>query len=411
MSTDPAATSMSNMKLSMLIGTMMQRSKSFTDIHIESDRAVMLRTSANDWMQALDAGQPIIVSHESILAFISGIYTGTEAARPPQGATLPWEREFLEKGSLTPAHIILSPTPDGNVKRHRVRCSIQRQSMGEGIGLVIRALHSVPPSLEALGLPYQVQRMVQVPSGLIVVTGPTGSGKSTSIAGMIESINRSKANNILTIEDPIEFEFVRDKSMINQRELLVDVPSFEQGIKDALRFVPDVIMVGEMRDAATMRAVLRAAESGHLVLTTMHAPTTVSALRKMLAYLNSPVDAHALAGCLIGIVAQGLVQTVAGRQDSNKLANVLAYEVLNCKDPLVSGAITSSGNDFSQVEDRLRTGKLEGSIHMMQSLRSLVSRGAVEPAKAAMLAVNMEDRAEFLRMGMDKVADPKKPAA
>lgn len=390
-------------KLSVLIGILMQWSKSFTDIHIESNSAIMLRTSAGDWIQALDSSdQPIVVSHQSILAFVNSIYTGHEEVRSHQSAAPAWEKQFYEVGSLHPAYVILSRLPDGGTKKHRVRCTIQRQNMGDSIGLVVRALHDVPASFESLGLPFQVGRMLTSTSGLIVITGPTGSGKSTTLAAMLESINRTRSNNILTIEDPIEFEFKRNRSLINQRELYVDVPSFEMGVRDALRFVPDVIMVGETRDDKTMRAVLRAAESGHLVLTSMHAPTAVAAARKMLAYLNSAADAQALAGCLVGIVAQGLVQTVAGKSDPNKLANCLAYEVLNCKDAFVQQTIMSAARgsgDLSKIDEKLRTDSIENSVPMIKSLRNMVKSGLVEAAKAASVAVDVEDRAEFLRMG------------
>lgn len=226
--------------------------------------------------------ESIAVSHQKILAFVSGIFTGKEEVRPPQAAPWPWETEFREAGSLHPATVLYTMGDDGTPSTYRVRCTIQRQSMGESIGLVIRALHGVPESIMSLGLPLQVNRMISTSTnGLIVVTGPTGSGKSTSMAAMIEEINSSRSNNILTIEDPIEFEFERKRSIINQRELYVDaMPSFESGVRDALRFVPDVIMVGEIRDEQTMRAVLRAAESGHLVLTSMHAPTAVATSSK-----------------------------------------------------------------------------------------------------------------------------------
>lgn len=415
MHADSQPNSLSHLKLSMLIGILMQRSKSFTDIHFESDNAVMLRTSAGDWMQALDSNsRPIIVSHQSILAFISAIYTGREEARPPQSAPAAWEEQFQKVGSLHPAYVIMAPLPDGKVKKHRVRCTIQRQNMGDSIGLVIRALHGVPPSFDVLGLPYHVGSMLASTSGLIVITGPTGSGKSTTLAAMLESINRSRANNILTIEDPIEFEFKRDRSIINQRELYVDVPSFEMGVRDALRFVPDVIMVGETRDAQTMRAGLRAAESGHLVLTSMHAPTAVAAIRKILAYLDSPADSQALAGCLVGIVAQGLVQTIAGKTDPSKLANCLAYEVLNCKDAIVQQAIMASARgagDLNKIEEKLRADGIDNSIPMIKSLRNMVKSGLVEPAKAASVAASIEDRAEFLRMGSPGGAGATKSAA
>lgn len=384
--------------LSYIVGKLLASRNLFTDIHIESGNPIMLRRSAGDWSCARGAdGSEIKPTHESILAFVSGIFTGNEEVRPAQSSELPWEIELKRHGSLHPASIIWAGTETGDPMPYRIRCTIQRQGMGESIGLVIRALHEVPTSIDKLGLPLQVSRMVaNSTQGLIVVTGPTGSGKSTTLAAMIEEINRSRRNNILTIEDPIEFEFERDKSIINQREVHVDVPSFERGVADALRFVPDVIMVGETRDAQTMRTVLRAAESGHLVLTSMHAGSAVGAIRKMLAYLGeNPADVQTLGGCLVGIVAQALVRS----NDADR-SNALAYEVLNCRDNAVQQSIRANQPQeaLGSLEEKLRSKKIEGSTVFVDSLRNLVKAGKIDARRAAMAAPNSEDKAEFLRM-------------
>ncbi len=387
-----------DLPLSSIVGMMLAGRNQFTDIHIESGAKIMLRRSAGDWAVARGAdGAELKASHEAILAFVNGLYTGKEELRSAQSNELPWETELKRQGSLHPASIIWVGTETGDPMPYRVRCTIQRQNMGESIGLVIRALHEVPTSIDKLGLPLQVSRMVaNSTQGLIVVTGPTGSGKSTTLAAMIEEVNRSRRNNILTIEDPIEFEFERDKSIINQREVHVDVPSFERGVRDALRFVPDVIMVGETRDADTMRAVLRAAESVHLVLTSMHAGSSVGAIRKMLAYLSdNQADIQALSGCLVGVVAQALV-----RSSTAEKSNVLAYEVLNCRDNAVQQAVRSAQPQeaLSAVEEKLRTKKIEGSTLFVDSLRNLVKAGKIDARRAAMATPNNEDKAEFLRM-------------
>ncbi len=383
--------------LSYVVGKLLVGRNQFTDIHIESGSPIMLRRSAGDWCAARTAdGVEIKVGHAAVLAFVNGIFTGKEELRPDQAAELPWEVELKRQGSLHPASILWAESESGDPMPYRVRCTIQRQSMGASIGLVIRALHEVPGSIDKLGLPLQVSRMVaNNTQGLIVVTGPTGSGKSTTLAAMIEEINKSRADNILTIEDPIEFEFDRKRSIINQREVHVDVPSFERGVRDALRFVPDVLMVGETRDADTMRAVLRAAESGHLVLTTMHAGSSVSAIRKMLAYLNgNPADVQALSGCLVGVIAQALV-----RSSDTEKSNVLAYEMLNCRDSAVQQAVRSTHPQeaLATVDEKLRLRKIDGSTALVDSLRTLVKAGKIDPRRAAMVAPDDEEKAEFLR--------------
>ena len=277
--------------------------------------------------------------------------------------------------------------------------------MGEAIGLVLRPLRSIPKDLQTLGLPIQSSTMLKsATSGLIVVTGPTGSGKSTTLAAMVNEINVTKRANILTIEDPVEFVHERVKSIINQRELGIDVASYEAGVKDALRFVPDVILLGEIRDAATMQAALRAAESGHLVLTTTHAPNTTSAIRKMFSYLdNGQADTQALAASLVGVIAQALVRDI-----SSPGKNHLAYETLNCRDPGVSDVLTASAADSTgqkmiQLETKIRTGQIESAaVPMIHSLRDLVKRGLVERRVAAAVVAHADDKSELLKMTVDQ---------
>lgn len=388
--------------LSAVIGRLLGSKVAFTDLHIESGQPISIRRSAGNWETACSSDRrPIIASHEKILAFINAIYTQEETVRSPQGKPASWERELEMSGSLHPAGVLFG---DGDI-RHRVRCTIQRQSMGEALGLVIRSIREVPESISSLGLPIQLSRMIRDTShGLIVVTGPTGSGKSTSIAAMLQEINKERHSNILTIEDPIEFEFERVKSIFNQRELHVDVPTFERGVRDALRFVPDIIMVGETRDSETMRAVLRAAESGHLVLTTMHAPTTAAAIRKMLSYLdNNAADIQSLSGCLVGIVAQALIRPVERHRP-----NALAYELLNCQDSAVQSALASgrAQDEIKNVENKLRQRQLDGSLPLIESLRNLVKNSHITAKMAAAAAQLPEDKTELLRMGQGDNARP-----
>ena len=372
----------------------------FTDIHVESGMPIMLRCAAGDWMAAMDAnGETIMATHSDIVVFLNGLYNGTHTERPPQSPLTSWEKEFKERGSLHPATTLSRVLGDGTVSSVRVRCTVQKQSMGDAIGLVMRPLKEVPKSVQSLGLPLQLSRMLQdANSGLLVMTGPTGSGKSTTLAAMVNELNETRSANILTIEDPVEFVHDRKKSIINQREVSTDVVNFEAGVRDALRFVPDVILIGEIRDSATMRAALRAGESGHLVLTSMHAPTTVSALRKMFSYLaDSQAESQALAGCLVGIVAHALI-----RGKDNTQGNHLAYELLNAREPAVMAAIASGASDvtggtvLAQLEEKVRLGE-SGAMPMMRSVRDLVSKGLVDSRRAAAALVNSNEKAEMLR--------------
>ncbi|MGE3342288.1 MAG: type IV pilus twitching motility protein PilT [Vicinamibacterales bacterium] len=367
----------------------------FTDIHFESDRPVMMRRAQREWVPVLDGDEPVEVSHHDILEFVHASLEDGAPLPSPQSAKPGWLNELFTRGSLHYARGF------GDAKQScRLRCTVQLQFMRESIGLVMRKLTKVPDSLESLGLPAQVGAMLHgATSGLIVVTGPTGSGKSTTLAAMINEINAQRYANILTLEDPIEFEHERKKSIINQRELELDFATFHQGVRDALRFVPDVMLIGEIRDAETMRAVLRAGESGHLVLTSMHASTSVGAIKKMLSYVaDNPGDAQALAGCLVGVVGQALVRERDGD------GSALVYEYLDVHgEPAVPAAIMAfasdqSGRELSAIDDKLRAGGLGRSLPMVRSARELANQKKIDPLRAAGALTHPEDRKAFLAM-------------
>jgi len=264
--------------------------------------------------------------------------------------------------------------------------------MGSGLGLVVRALSQRPPSLMDLGLPDSLRHeILRMSHGLIVVTGPTGSGKTTTLSSFLQAINEDRSSHILTIEDPIENEYERAMGLITQREIGVDVPSFAQGVKDALRFVPDVILVGETRDSDTMRACVRAAESGHLVMTSMHAPTATGAIVKMRALLDE-ADRSALAGSLQMVLAQALVRDTNG-------TNVLLYEILPGSDRAVQQLVmTGDVKDVDALRSKAATRQIRGAYSWQQRLRELVREGLLHPERAAAMTQTREDREEFLQI-------------
>ncbi|MCF7765176.1 MAG: PilT/PilU family type 4a pilus ATPase [Verrucomicrobia bacterium] len=205
---------------------------------------------------------------------------------------------FLERGSAD-----LSRTIGG------VRCRINLFRTSRGIGFAIRLLADFEASLDRLNLHPDLTRWTHQTSGLILVSGPTGSGKSSTLAALIHEINTREARHIVTIESPIEYTFRPRMAYIRQREVGRDTPSFEQALLDALREDPDVLMVGEMRDPETMRLTLNAAETGHLVLATVHSSSCVEALQRVVsafpAEIQSSVAAQ-LADCLAGVICQRL---------------------------------------------------------------------------------------------------------
>ncbi len=254
------------------------RSAQASDLHLESGLPACLRVRG----QLRSVGEPI--PGAALLAMAREL-VGEER----------WP-EFLERRSCD-----LSRTVAGARLRINVLCT------SRGVGLAVRFLASFKASLATLNLHPDLLRLAQSQNGLVIVSGPTGSGKSSTLAALIQEINGRERRHIVTLEAPIEYALVPRQAFIRQREVGRDTPSFEQGLYDALREDPDVLMVGELRDPQTMRLTLNAAETGHLVLTTLHSATCAEALQRIVsafpAEIQSAICAQ-LADCLVGVVCQ-----------------------------------------------------------------------------------------------------------
>jgi twitching motility protein PilT len=190
-----------------------------------------------------------------------------------------------------------------------IRCRINVLASARGVGMAIRLLSAFQPTLRALNLHPDLARLMTPTNGLVLVSGPTGSGKSSTLAALIQEINASEPRHVITLESPIEYDLIPRHAYIRQREIGRDTPSFERGLLDALREDPDVLMVGEMRDPETMRLTLNAAETGHLVLATVHSATAAEALQRVVSAFPAEIQnavAAQLADCLLGVVAQRL---------------------------------------------------------------------------------------------------------
>ena len=190
-----------------------------------------------------------------------------------------------------------------------VRCRINVLQTTRGMGLAIRLLASFQATLERLNLHPELRRFCAAPHGLILMSGPTGSGKSSTMAALIQEINQTQSRHIITLEQPIEYQFTPIRSFIRQREVGRDTPTFEQALIDAMREDPDVLMVGEMRDPETMRLTLNASETGHLVLATVHSSSAPEALQRVISAFPSEIQnsiAAQLADCLAGVICQRL---------------------------------------------------------------------------------------------------------
>jgi len=219
-----------------------------------------------------------------------------ESAREVIG-TQHWN-EFVERHSFD-----LSKTICG------VRCRINVLQTSRGVGFAVRLLSTFQATIENLNLHPDLKRIVTATNGLVLMSGPTGSGKSSTMAAMIQEINLSDARHVITLESPIEYIFRPRRAFIRQREVGRDTPSFEQALLDALREDPDVLMVGEMRDPQTMRLTLSAAETGHLVLATVHSATCTEALQRVVGAFPAEIQnavAGQLADSLVAVVAQRL---------------------------------------------------------------------------------------------------------
>jgi twitching motility protein PilT len=265
--------------------------------------------------------------------------------------------------------------------RFRVNVFQQRDAMAA----VMRTIPYEIKSIEDLGIPSQINNFAYLPRGFVLVTGPTGSGKSTTLAALVDVINRERAAHIITVEDPIEFLHEHKKSTVNQRELGTDTHSFAAALKHVLRQDPDVILVGEMRDLETIQVALTAAETGHLVFGTLHtqdAPQTIDRVIDVFPPHQQEQIRVMLAGALQGVVCQQLLRTADGE------GRVAATEVMIAT-PAIRNLIREG--KVHQMYSMIQAGKQHGMVTMDQSLATLVQRGRVTYQTALERCNNVAD--------------------
>jgi twitching motility protein PilT len=278
-------------------------------------------------------------------------------------AILPEDRKptFVERGSGDFAHSL------SGVGRFRVNVFHQRGS----VSMVLRKVRVGGPTFEEIEVPDAVRKLAEEQRGLVLVTGPTGSGKTTTLAAMIGYINQSRPCHIVTVEDPIEVIHPDQMASVNQREVGLDTPDFLTALRDAMRQDPDVILIGEMRDTDTVRAALQAAETGHLVLSTLHTVNATETINRAIDFFPPYQQQQirlTLAGSLRGIICQRLVRAVGG-------SRVPSLEVL-----------VNTGRVAERIADSMRTHEIhdvlkEGAYYGMrtfdQSLLELVQKGRI----------------------------------
>jgi twitching motility protein PilT len=272
--------------------------------------------------------------------------------------------------------------------RFRVNAFYQRESLAAAF----RTIPTDIRSLEDLGLPSSLHELTSKPRGLVLVTGPTGSGKSTTLASLIDEINRTRTDHIITIEDPIEFLHTHKSCLVNQREVGHDATGFAEALRGALRQDPDVILLGEMRDLETIATALTAAETGHLVFATLHtqsAPSTIDRIIDVFPAAQQDQVRMQLANSLQGIVTQTLIPKVDGT------GRACALEILLLDDAIRN--IVRQGK-IEQVYSYMQTGTRRGMQTMEQSLTELVQRGAISVPEA----VSRSSRPEALVSALER---------
>ena len=272
------------------------------------------------------------------------------------------------------------------VSRYRVNLFRQQR----GMGAVLRNLSSALVSLQKLNLPETLYRITDFRAGLVLVTGPTGSGKSTTLAAIINEMNQRHAMHFITIEDPVEFVHENKKAMLSQREVGTHVDGFAPALRSAMRENPDCILVGEMRDLETISAALAAAETGVLVFGTLHTNSAAKTIDRLISAF--PVDRqngvrNSLAGTLRAVVAQQLLRKKLG-------GRIAAVEVMFSN--FAISAMIREGKSF-QITNAIMQGRKEGMIAMDETLKQFVENELVEPGDALDKAVDKDLFREYLR--------------
>ncbi|HEY0341549.1 MAG TPA: ATPase, T2SS/T4P/T4SS family, partial [Steroidobacteraceae bacterium] len=340
----------------------------------------------------LEAGTPMVVRVRGELMPVGEVLTGAQlTAMAQELLTAEDWADFNARGSA-----------DISLIAAGTRCRVNFYRTIRGLALAARLLAPSVGDLRAANLHPDLRRLVAAPTGLVIVSGPTGSGKSTTLAALLEEVNAARAQNIITLESPLEYVYTNRRSFIRQREIPTHSPSFEQAIVDALRENPDVLVISEMRTAEVMRLTLDAAETGHLVLATMHSATCGEALSRIC--MSFPADLQGsiraqLADCLVGVVCQRLEYLEKWQ------LRVPRCEVLL---PNSGARGTIRAGQFGQIANVIQSGGEEGMWTFDRYQRWVEQqREWVRPVAAPIAAGNDE----IVRATSGRVTAPSPPAA
>ena len=349
-----------------------------------NDLLVTLNDRAGSDLHIAVGLPPVMRVHGHLAAVDGDVITQASAKDIVYSVMTQEQREALERNrELDFAYSV------PGVARFRVNAYYQRNSVGAAFRLIPKQIRS----FAELGLPRVLEEFAMKPRGLVLVTGPTGSGKSTTLAAMIDEINSKREMHIMTVEDPIEYLHHHKRSMVNQREVGSDTRSFASALKYVLRQDPDVILIGEMRDLETISAALTAAETGHLVLATLHTQGAAQTIDRIVDVFPPHQQQQVrvqLSASLQGIVSQQLLPTMDGR------GRVVAVETL----------VASSGvrnlireGKTHQLETAMQTGSAQGMVTMDLSLAELYRQGAIALDTALQHAMDLQVLKQHLGRG------------
>lgn len=324
----------------------------------------------------ITTGLPPVVRKNGELVKLDGDSLSLDNTKKMVGQLLS-EKQFYElerKGEIDLSYSI------NGVGRFRINVFKQKGALS----IASRTVAHIVPSINQLGLPNVIKDLSLKQRGLILVTGPTGSGKSTTLAAMIDFINKEKSCHILTLEDPIEYVHRHNKSMINQREIGSDSNSFVNALRAGLRQDPDVILIGEMRDIDTMSIAITAAETGHLVLSTLHtvgAAKTIDRIIDVFPTHQQQQIRTQLSSVLEGVISQQLLKR------ADKDGRIAAFEIM-----VANGAIRNLIREgkIHQIQNSIQTGTKYGMCTMDNSLIDLFNKGYVTKKEAITYSVNQE---------------------
>ncbi len=335
------------MDITQLLAFVMQNNAS--DLHLSANNPPIVRVHGS--LKRLKA-EPL--SSEAIRGMLYSVMTDDQRAEYEKNLEHDFAISFGEKA------------------RFRVNAFTNRT----GAAAVFRTIPSIIPTMEELDLPPVLRRFSELDKGIVLVTGPTGSGKSTTLASMINHINETMGKHILTVEDPVEFFHTSKKSLVNHRELGTDTHSFARALKSALREDPDVILVGEMRDHETISLALTAAETGHLVFGTLHSSSAAKTIDRIIDVFptgDKDMIRSMLSSSLQGVVAQTLLRRPEGK------GRIAAHEIL-----VGTNAVRNliRENQIPQMYSMIQTGSRYGMVTMEDAIHSLLEQGLVDPESA-----------------------------